>query len=117
MNISARHSAALTLLILASLLFAGRTMTSRATPSEAAASIEETAPVADGGSKQEEGEVPLAVAQSEQHDQVSKKAVVEGSRNRREAIHDLVADAQKLLSDVELQYVFIGEGKNQVLRG
>ena len=72
---------------------------------------------ADGGSKQEEGEVPLTVAQSEQHEQSSKEAAVEGSRNRREAIHGLVAEAQKLLSDVELQYVFIGEGKSQVLRG
>ena len=117
MNTSARHSAALILLILASLLFAGRTMTGRATPGEAAASIEETAPIADGGSKQEEGEVPLAVARSEKHDQASKEAVVEGSRNRRETIHDLVAEAQTLLSDVDLQYVFTGEGKNQVLRG
>jgi len=90
-------------------------MIGRATSSEAAASIEETAPIADGGSKQEEGEVPLAVAQSERHDQASKKAVVDGSR--REAIHDLVAEAQALLSDVELQYVFTGEGKDQVLRG
>jgi hypothetical protein len=90
----------LIMLILASLLFAGRTMTGRATdevrptlsdathgaPGEAAALIEETAAAA-------------------------------GSRNRREAIHDLVAEAQTLLSDVELQYVFTGEGKNQVLRG
>src|SRR3954470_4411377 len=98
MNASARHSAALILLILASLLFAGRTMIGRATPGEAAASIEETAPIADGGSKQEEGEVPLAVAQSERHDQASKKAVVGGSGSRREAIHDLVAEAQTLLS-------------------
>ena len=117
MNTSARHLAALVLLILASLLFAGRTMTGRATPGEAATSIEETAAIADGGSKQVEGEVPLAVAQSEQHDQASKGAIVAGSRNRHEAIHDLVAEAQTLLSGVELQYVFTGEGKNQVLRG
>jgi hypothetical protein len=105
------------MLVLASLLFAGRMMTGRATSGDAAASIEETAPIADGGSKQQEGEVPLAVARSEQHDQASKEAVVEGSRNRREAIHDRVAEARKLLGDVELQYVFTGEGKNQVLRG
>ena len=92
-------------------------MTGRATPGEAAASIAEATPIADGGSKQEEGEVPLAVARSEKHDQASKEAVVEGSRNRRGAIQYLVAEAQALLTDVDLQYVFTGEGKNQVLRG
>jgi hypothetical protein len=100
MKASARQSAALILLMIAALLFAGRTMTGRATdevqptaidarhaaPGEAAASIEEAAPT-------------------------------EGSRNRAEAIHDLVAEAQTLLNDVELQYVFTGEGMNQVLRG
>ena len=117
MTTSARRLAALTLLILASLLFVARAITGRATSGEAAASIEETAPIADGGSKQEEGEVPLAVARSERHDQASNKGVIERGRSRREAIHDLVAEAQTLLSDVELQYVFTGEGKNQVLRG
>jgi hypothetical protein len=112
MNTTARHSAALILLILACLLFAGRTMTGRATDE-----VQPTLIDADGGSKQEEGEVPLAVAQSEQRDQSPRRGVVERSRTRREAIHDLVAEAQKLLSDVELQYVFTGEGKNQVLRG
>ena len=72
---------------------------------------------ADGVSKQVEGEVPLTVAQSEQHDQASRNGVIERSGNRREAIHDLVIEAQTLLNDVELQYVFTGEGKNQVLRG
>jgi hypothetical protein len=100
MNASARRWVALIMLVLASLLFAGHTMISRATdevrptlvdakhaaPVEAAASIEETAPA-------------------------------EGIRNRLETIHDLVAEAQTLLRDVELQYVFTGEGKNQVLRG
>src|SRR3569833_733050 len=95
MTISARHSAAEILLMLACLLFAGRTLTGRATA-------------------QEEGEVPLAVAQSEQHDQASKGVII---RNRHEMIHNLVAEAQTLLNDVELQYVFTGEGKNQVLRG
>ncbi len=113
MNTTARHSAALILLILASLLFVGHMMTGR----ETAASIEQTASIADGGSKQEEGEVPLAVARSEQHHQASKEAVVEGSRNRHEAIRDRITEAEKLLGDVELQYVFSGEGKNQVLRG
>ena len=97
MDISARRSAALILLILASLLFAVRTITGRAT------AVETAAPIADGG--------------SEQHNQVSNKGVIARSLNRREAIHDLVAEAQTLLNDVELQYVFIGEGRNQVLRG
>jgi len=73
--------------------------------------------MADGGSKQEEGEVPLAVAESEQPEKAPKEVVVQGSRNRHEAIHDLVAEAQTLLRDVELQYVFTGKGKKQVLRG
>jgi len=75
-----------------------------------------------GASKQEEGEVPLAVAESEHPDQPPKdqaprEVVVHGSRNRDEAIHDLVAEGQARLRDVELQYVFTGKGKNQVLRG
>jgi hypothetical protein len=129
MNTPARHSAALTLLTLASLFFAGCTTTrgapyeiepplinpEHAAPDEAAASTEETA--TDGGSKQEEGEVPLAVAESEHPDQAPREVVIQGSRNRDEAIHDLVAEAQTRLRDVELQYVFTGKGKNQVLRG
>jgi len=47
---------------------------------------------------------------------IEETAPTEGSRKRREAIHDLVAEAQTLLSDVELQYVFTGDAKNQVLR-
>ena len=77
--------------------------------------IEETAAiVAEGGSKQEEGEVPLAVAESERPEEV----IVQG-RNLKphQVIHDLVAEAQTLLHDVELQYVFTGKGRRQVLRG
>jgi hypothetical protein len=129
MNAPARHSTALTLLLLASLFFTGCATTGGATyeieptltdadhaaPAEAAASVEESA--AEGGSKQEEGEVPLAVAESEHPDQAPREVVIQGSRNRDEAIHDLVAEGQALLRDVELQYVFTGKGKNQVLRG
>jgi hypothetical protein len=118
MNTPPRHSGARILLILAPLLFAGCTTTGSATyemeptvidaqpvaPAEAAAPIEEKA--ADGGSKQEEGEVPLAVAESEHPDQAPREVVVHGSRNRDEAIHDLVAEGQARLRDVELQYVF-----------
>ena len=131
MKTPAAHSAALTLLMLASLMLAGCATTGGATdeieptvidaegapPAEAAASIEEAAPAADSGSKQEEGEVPLAVAESEQPDEAPREVVVEASRSRHDAIHDLVAEAQTLLRDVDLQYVFTGKGKNQVLRG
>ena len=115
--------------MLASLLFAGCTTTGGATdeiepplidsehapPAEAAALIDKTA--ADGGSKQEEGEVPLAVAESEHPEEAPREVVVQGSRTRDGVIHDLVAEAQTLLRDVELQYVFTGKGKRQVLRG
>ena len=128
MNTPARHSPALTLLILASLFFAGCSTTGgaaydeppvidseQAAPAAAPAPTEEAA--TGGGSKQEEGEVPLAVAESEHADQAPREVVVHGSRRRDEAIHDFVAEAQIRLRDVELQYVFTGKGKNQVLRG
>jgi len=129
MNTLARHSSALTLLTLASLFFVGCTTTrdtayemepplldsEHVAPVEVAAAPEKTA--ADGGSKQEEGEVPLAVAESEHSDQAPTEVIVHGRRSRDEAIHDLVAEAQTRLRDVELQYVFTGKGKNQVLRG
>jgi hypothetical protein len=129
MNTPATHSAALTLLMLASLIFAGCTTTGGsademdptliepAPPAEAAASIEETSPVAEEGSKQEEGEVPIVVAESEQPDEAPAEVVVQGRGKPHEVIHDLVAEAQTLLRDVELQYVFTGKGKRQVLRG
>jgi hypothetical protein len=95
MNTPARDRAALTLLILGSLFLSGCS-----------------------GSNQEEGEIPLAVAGSEHADPAAAKGiVVQGSRSRDAAIHDLVAEAQTRLRDVELQYVFTGTGKNQVLRG
>jgi hypothetical protein len=121
-----RRSAALTLLILVSLIFAG-CATTGGTSGEieppvidaelAPPPAQETVPIADEGSKQQEGEVPLAVAKSEQVEVAPKEVVVQGSRNRNEAIHDFVAEAQTLLRDVELQYVFTGNGKSQVLRG
>jgi hypothetical protein len=131
----ATHSAALTLLVLASLSFAGCATTGGATDeieptlidaepapaAEAAASIEEAAPIAEEGSKEEEGEVPLPVAESEQPEvpnvEAPPEVVVQGRAGRHVVIHDLVAEAQTLLRDVELEYVFTGKGKNQVLRG
>src|SRR5690242_3876917 len=84
-------------------------------PPADAAALEETATKAeDGASKEEEGEVPLVVAESEKPEEVS----VQG-RNLQphQVIHDLVAEGQTLLRDVELQYFFTGKGKKQVLRG
>ncbi len=123
MNTLARHSAALTLLILAFLMFPGCTTTGGATEEieppviepERVPPAQEAAPTAEEASKQEEGEVPLAVAESEQPENAPKEVVVHGSRD--EAIHNLVAEAQTRLRDVELQYVFTGKGKHQVLRG
>jgi len=69
-------------------------------------------------SKQQEGEVPIAVAESEQPEEGLAEVVVQGHiRNRHEAIHDLVTEAQTLLEDVDLKYVLTGRGKRQALRG
>jgi hypothetical protein len=84
-------------------------------PAEVVAAIEEVAPVAEEGSKQEEGEVPLPVAESEQPAQAPEEVIVQGRRHQ--LIRDLVAEAQPLLRNVELRYVFTGKGKRQVLRG
>ena len=92
MKKSATHPAALGLLVLASLIFAGCTTTGGAgdeaepmvidaeptSAAEPAAPIEETTPVAAEESKQEEGEVPLAVAESEQPDEHVTEVIVEG---------------------------------------
>lgn len=69
-------------------------------------------------SKQEEGEVPVAVAETEKAADDMAEVVVQGRvRNRHEAIHDLVTEGQALLRDVELKYVLTGSGKRQTLRG
>jgi hypothetical protein len=113
-------------LILISLILAGcattgdndenePTVTDEAPAAEVAAAIEEAAPPPDESSKQEEGEVPLPVAESEQPTTPTEEVIVQATRHQ--IIHDLVAEAQTLLRDVELQYVFTGKGKNQVLRG
>jgi hypothetical protein len=69
-------------------------------------------------SKQQEGEVPLAVAETEQPEEPPPpEVVVQGSRTRHEAIRDLVAEAQALLREVELKYVITGKGRRRALRG
>lgn len=87
-------------------------------PAEVAASLEAAAPETEGGSKQEEGEVPLAVAESAPATEGPEEVVVEGRNlSRHQVIQDLVAEAQSVLRDIELQYVFTGKGRKQVLRG
>jgi hypothetical protein len=124
MNTPARHSAALTLLTLAFLILPGCSTTGGTSEIEPpvfepvqALPAAQPAPSVDQGSKQEEGEVPLAVAESEKTETAPKEVVVHGPRARHEVIHDFVAEAQTLLRDVQLQYVFTGSGKRQVLRG
>jgi hypothetical protein len=85
---------------------------------EAAPSNAEGTSTTEPASKQEEGEVPIAVAESEQPEVNQAEVVVQGHiRNRHEAIHDLVTEGQTLLRDVELKYVLTGKGKRQTLRG
>jgi hypothetical protein len=85
---------------------------------EAPTDVAATTP--DTESKQQEGEVPLAVAESEpqQPEDGLAEIVVQGrARNRHEAIHDLVTEAQTILREVELQYFLTGKGRSQTLRG
>jgi hypothetical protein len=71
----------------------------------------------------EEGEVPLVVAASEPHhdagpvDELAEVVIEARRRDRHEVINDQVTEAQLLLRDVKLQYVFTGKGKRETLRG
>jgi hypothetical protein len=100
MDTAARHSVALVLLVLVCLLIAGRAITGRAT--------DEVPPTVIDAKHAAPGEAAASI---------EKVAPADAGRDRREAIRTLVAEAETLLRDVELQYVFVGEGKNQVLRG
>ena len=113
-------------LILASLILAGcattddtidePTVIDAAPPSEVAAAIEEAAPPADDSSKQEEGEVPLPVAESEQPtpapeqppEQPPEEVIVKATRHQ--LIHDLVAEAQTLLREREKDFALFQAG-------
>jgi len=77
------------------------------------------APMEQGG---EQGEVrpvgagsghPADVARVDELEEV----VVQAQRDRHEVILDLVSEAKSVLRDVELEYVFTGKGKREVLRG
>jgi hypothetical protein len=78
----------------------------------------EAPPVATEESKEQEGEVPMTVADAEPIDAPIPEVVVQTRvRQRHEAIYDLVTEARNLLRDVELKYVLTGKGKRQALRG
>lgn len=124
------NPAALTLVLL-SLMFAGCATTGDTDESEpplveplepaveTAAVLSDAHPAAeDDSSKQEEGEVPIEVAESAPAVQGPEEVVVQGRNlSREEVIRDLVTEAQTLLRDVELQYIFTGKGRREVLRG
>jgi hypothetical protein len=79
---------------------------------------EEVAAAEDGA--EVEPEAPLAVAQLDRPAEKAPtielaEALVTGGRH--DLIHNLVAEAQTLLRDVELSYVFAGKGKKETLRG
>ncbi len=65
----------------------------------------------------------MAVAESEPPDNVPpgrelEEVVVEArARDRHEVILDQVSEAKSVLRDVELEYVFTGKGRREVLRG
>ena len=68
-----------------------------------------------------DSEVPVAVAESEQHEAPPKpgdltELIVRG-RTRDLVIRDLVAEGQAQLRDVQLQYVLTGKEGHEVLRG
>src|ERR1700729_3800836 len=78
-------------------------------------------PMAAGEAKSEgDSEVPVAVAESEQHEAPPKpgdlpELIVKG-RTRDVVIRDLVAEGQAQLRDVQLQYVFTGKDRHEELR-
>jgi hypothetical protein len=116
------------LLILASLAgIAGCETTGRATDEGEAVVIRDElvtpeatgTPIDPGGV---EGEVPLAVAESEHREDVPageeiEEVVVRAQRERYEVILDRVSEAKSLLLDVQLEYVFTGKGRREALRG
>ncbi len=85
---------------------------------EVEAALEEKAAATDNASKEEEGEVAISVAETEQDQEELPEVVVSARvRKRHDVIHDLVAEAQALLRDVELEYAFTGKGKKEIMRG
>jgi len=56
---------------------------------------------------------PANISSGKEIDEV----IVEARRERHQVIGDLVSEAKSILRDVELEYVFTGTGKREVLRG
>ncbi len=128
MNPLVTRRAAQALLVLAALTCAAACETTGSVSDEGEPVLveEQTAPrEAPGAPRAKEGEkraIPLAVAKSGQSDEVSpgielEEVVVEAHRDRHEVILDLVSEAKSILRDVELEYVFTGKGRREVLRG
>jgi hypothetical protein len=119
MNRLLPRSTALSLLVLASLICAG-CATSGSAPeepdvieapqTEPVAEIEGAAPAAADESKQEEEEVPLAVAESEQPEKAPNEVIVKGSREGLDVILEVVADGVTVVDDVVVEFVFSGKG-------
>jgi hypothetical protein len=65
----------------------------------------------------EEPEVPLEIAESEPEPSLMELAEVVVSVQRNDVISAHVYKARSLLQDVQLDYVFTGKGKKEVLRG
>lgn len=115
------------LLILASLICAGCATTGGAADEGEPVTVEEDSvpqetPAAPTDKTAEEGEVPLAVAESEPPQNARpvdelEEVIVEAARDRHEVILDLVSEAKSILRDVRLEYVFTGKGRREVLRG
>jgi hypothetical protein len=128
MKAPATGRAARVLLILACLTCAACATTGGAIDEGEPVSIEEesvpqAAPEAPMETVRAEGEVPLVVVGSPPRGNVSavdglEEVVVEASaRDRHEVILDLVSEAESMLRDVELEYVFTGRGRKEALRG
>ncbi len=127
MNAPVTRRSVRALLVLASLICAGCETTGGAFEEGEPVFVEEesapqAAPETPVGEVREEGEVPLVVAESEHPEDVPpvnelEEVVVEAHRDRHEVILDLVSEAKSLLRDVELEYVFTGKGRREVLRG
>ena len=126
-----RRAAAPALLAALSLLFAACSTMQDTSAEPEAPFVSAEAPVAQDQEDPEqaedspeaqatEGEVPLAVAESEPPEvtapPVELDAIVVTMR-REDQIRDLVSQARTLLEDYELEYVFTGKKKNETLRG
>lgn len=117
-----------TLLVLAALIFTAACETTGGAVEDGEPVVveEEYAPQGDAAvtidTGETEGEVPLVVAESESpavdaSGKEIEEVVVKAQRERSELILGRVSEAKSLLRDVELEYVFTGKGKKEVLRG